>query len=211
MQNLALAKLYYPALYAVPNQYCLPLRRENHFCAGVAIYFMQVHAALRMKKHSIYYPLCSHRKGSPHCSFWTRSSVQVFISWSDLIWSHQVSSDLITSHPTHQIQRNSLYDLRARQLISSSSLPCLLFQDPMALTSTSVRQENFAPPFWPQILTKTGPPMLALCWTLYSVAGLLVAARVYTALVVTRKFGLGDIFMLCSIVSVSRSGWIKHN
>lgn len=45
---------------------------------------------------------------------------------------------MIWSRPTHQIQRNSPYDLRARRLISSSSRRCL-FPNQMALTLTSVR------------------------------------------------------------------------
>ncbi|KFY01968.1 hypothetical protein V490_00698 [Pseudogymnoascus sp. VKM F-3557] len=47
--------------------------------------------------------------------------------------------------------------------------------------------------------TDIGPPMLALCWTLYSVALLVVIARVYTQQQITRQFGLGDYFMLSSI------------
>lgn len=52
--------------------------------------------------------------------------------------------------------------------------------------------------------------MLALCWTLYSVALLVVIARVYTQQQITRQFGLGDYFMLSSIVGVSHSVWIEH-
>jgi hypothetical protein len=43
--------------------------------------------------------------------------------------------------------------------------------------------------------------MLATCWTLYTIAGLVVAARVYTQAKVTRQFGIGDIFMLGAVVS----------
>ncbi|KFY00619.1 hypothetical protein O988_03193 [Pseudogymnoascus sp. VKM F-3808] len=59
--------------------------------------------------------------------------------------------------------------------------------------------------------TDIGPPMLALCWTLYSVALLVVIARVYTQQQITRQFGLGDYFMLSSIVGVSHSTWIEHS
>jgi hypothetical protein len=45
--------------------------------------------------------------------------------------------------------------------------------------------------------------MLAICWTLYTVAGLVVATRVYTQLWVTRQFGYGDIWILSAVVNAS--------
>ncbi|RFU34906.1 hypothetical protein B7463_g1500, partial [Scytalidium lignicola] len=45
-----------------------------------------------------------------------------------------------------------------------------------------------------------GSSMLGLCWTLYSIAGVVVAARTYTQLRITRQFGIGDIFMLISMM-----------
>jgi hypothetical protein len=45
-----------------------------------------------------------------------------------------------------------------------------------------------------------GPSMLAICWTLYSFSGLVVAGRVYTQLRIARNFGIGDILMIFSAV-----------
>ena len=45
-----------------------------------------------------------------------------------------------------------------------------------------------------------GPSMLGICWTLYSVSGLVVAGRVYTQLRIARNFGIGDILMIFAAV-----------
>ena len=51
------------------------------------------------------------------------------------------------------------------------------------------------------MLTNAGPPMLAACWTLYSIAGVVVLMRVYTQLKITRQFGIGDSVMILALVS----------
>jgi hypothetical protein len=43
--------------------------------------------------------------------------------------------------------------------------------------------------------------MLAACWTLYNIAGVVVLMRVYTQLKITRQFGIGDSVMILALVS----------
>lgn len=43
--------------------------------------------------------------------------------------------------------------------------------------------------------------MLAACWTLYGIAGVVVLLRVYTQLKITRQFGIGDSVMILALVS----------
>ena len=43
--------------------------------------------------------------------------------------------------------------------------------------------------------------MLAACWALYAIAGVVVSLRVYTQLRITRQFGLGDTIMVVALVS----------
>ena len=43
--------------------------------------------------------------------------------------------------------------------------------------------------------------MLAACWTLYSIAGVVVLMRIYTQLKITRQFGIGDSVMILALVS----------
>jgi len=45
-----------------------------------------------------------------------------------------------------------------------------------------------------------GPSMLGICWTLYSIAGLVVVGRVYTQLRISQQFGIGDILMIFAVV-----------
>jgi hypothetical protein len=42
--------------------------------------------------------------------------------------------------------------------------------------------------------------MLATCWTLYGIAGIVVLMRVYTQLKITRQFGIGDSIMIGALV-----------
>jgi hypothetical protein len=44
--------------------------------------------------------------------------------------------------------------------------------------------------------------MLAICWTLYGLAGSVVLMRVYTQLKITRQFGIGDSVMILALVGV---------
>jgi hypothetical protein len=51
----------------------------------------------------------------------------------------------------------------------------------------------FAPP--------VGPSIMAEGWTLYAFSTIVVAARVYTQLMLTRQFGIGDVVMIGALVS----------
>jgi hypothetical protein len=42
--------------------------------------------------------------------------------------------------------------------------------------------------------------MLATCWSLYAIAGIIVGLRVLTQVKITRQFGLGDIVMIAALV-----------
>lgn len=42
--------------------------------------------------------------------------------------------------------------------------------------------------------------MLGISWTLYTIAGLIVAARVYTQVKIIRQFGIGDMVMIGAMV-----------
>ena len=53
--------------------------------------------------------------------------------------------------------------------------------------------------------------MLAACWTLYGIAGVVVLMRVYTQLKITRQFGIGDSIMILALVRLQlrseKSNW----
>ena len=85
--------------------------------------------------------------------------------------------------------------------IESSKSQLCRSQGPRVLMSISVSRDNWKCTDSSRKLTNVGPPMLAACWTLYGIAGVVVLMRVYTQLKITRQFGIGDSVMILSLVS----------
>jgi hypothetical protein len=64
-------------------------------------------------------------------------------------------------------------------------------------TLKTLCQKCFACLYQPPVV----PSIMAEGWTLYAFSTIVVAARVYTQLMLTRQFGIGDVVMIGALVS----------